>query len=167
MQIQIRLQRNRNGISVNVQTSPLVEQMFQVASEGKDSVDTALFGRYWSGSNPLLAYALNPNKIPLTGTLQGSGIQWTLDDLGGTLFNEGSRGGLLRVGGGTIGRTVNLSMLRLKGTSEPGGVTFRYHDIMSEDYMKELTNHLHQCSAAFYGSFLRDVDITLRINKED
>lgn len=170
MQIQIRLQRDRDGLRVNVQAAPAVEELFRSMCPEKDVEAVGLFGRYWSALRPedqLTVYAFDSEKVQATGTVPGTGIDWSFVTVGQPLTEDRNRGGGLRVKGGPEPGYVNLSMLRLRGISQPGGVSFRYHGIIEEDQAKQLAENLHRASAAFWNRYLREFDITLRVMKED
>ncbi len=173
MQIQIRLRRNREGISVNVRTAPGVEDLFKYLVPERGIIDVGTVGRYWAPmhkDNPLYAYPIDSERIQARGVLSGSGLNWSLLGLGQPIVGQTTRGnnaGLTRRPTTDDNEMVNLSMLRLRGTSNPEGVTFRYHGILGDDQIKQLAEEFHQCSAHFYNMYLRDVDLTLRVSKED
>lgn len=169
MQIQLRLLRNRDGIAINVQAAPIVESFFREMVPGSEPVDVGLIGRYWSSlqeGQPLQAYQLNPDVAKCEGTIPSTGVTWTLSQVGGPLFT-GAAKGRITLDDPPPASSINLSMLRLKGISQPGGITFRYHGIIGEDQLEDLTKNLHLAAAQLYNSYLRDFNVTLRVMKED
>ncbi len=170
MQIQIRLRRSRDGITVNVQSAPSVELLFKDMCPEQSLQDAQLLGRYWSpaqSGTTLQVYAINPEISSGNQTIPGTSVFWNLVGVGHPLVSEDERRGLRNGSGDDGPRSINLSLLRLKGISEPGGVTFRYHGILDEEDIEDLAKDLHQASTQFYNLYLRDLDITLRVNKED
>jgi hypothetical protein len=162
MQIQLRLRRNRDGLLVTVHGAPVVEQFFQNLAGEAPLINVNTVARYWTpiGEGAVLeAYPLSAD-ISATSAVPGEDRFWSLNMLGKPLLSEHTRLGAKDL-------TVNLSVLRLKGISAPSGVSFTYRGLMGEDQMRTLASEFHRAAAHFYNTYLCDVDITLRVNKED
>jgi hypothetical protein len=152
-QIQIRLYRGLRGILVNVQATELVEEFFKNIHPEQPPEPCQRYGRFWSPIRedvPLLAYSIS-DTVLTQPQMSDLNHPYTLQSLGGE-WNP---------------QVINLSMLRLQGISEGNGVTFLYHGIFGEGQLQTLAEQLHKAAARFYNSYLTNVDITLRIIKEE
>lgn len=157
--IDIGVSRSKLGITINVRTISEVEDFMRSLGSG-ERVNTASAGRYWAplqtitrdettgavtrtDGPPLYVYDLRQALEP--GVLDNGG-GYRLDQPGGPLLYSGTE-------------MVNLSILRLIGTSEGTGVTFNLKgSVYTEGALKNLKDQLSKAARKFYIDYIRPVD---------
>jgi hypothetical protein len=157
--ITAELYRAGIGLRINVRCHPVIEEFFQ-RSQGLDSPqmeDVGAYGRHWErpkGSDATTDLQVYSIPKELTGVFNvGPGAQYRLDRPGSPLFVDD---GLTR---GT--RLLNLSFLRLVGTSEGNGITFYIAGVYSEDTLDELDRLITLATREIYKQFMKPVKITI------
>lgn len=170
-EVQIRFYRSKDGLSVNVQTSERIEQFFQNLKPESRPEPVGVYGRYWI---PTIQQELNvyPIGTAALGGVFGNDTPKEKDEARGLLARMPNptlsrRFRLDRPGGPLEERgVINLTMLRLVGTSKGNGVTFMYPGVYDDKRITLIAELVQKCSVDFYNTFLRDMDITIRIIKE-
>lgn len=170
-EMQIRFYRNRDGLSVNVQTSERIEQFFKNLKPEAKPEPAGIFGRYWVPTlhQDLSVYSMGTASL---GGVFGTDNPKEKDDNRGLLARMQNptlsrRFRLDRPGGPLEERgVINLSMLRLVGTSKGNGVTFLYPGVYDDKRIALVAELVQKCSVDFYNTFLREMDITIRIIRE-
>jgi hypothetical protein len=142
--------RTKPGTLVHVKTVPAVEEFFRYAG-GNDETEVGAYGRYWQPhkTDALVVYELASDD--LRGVLGSNGGRYRLDQPGTPLRD---------------GNIVNLSLLRLKGTSE-AGVTFLLSGMHSKSYIEDLADAIVEASRDFYVNYLKPVDIAVMVSTQD
>jgi len=157
--IDIGVSRSKVGVTINVRTVAEVEDFMRSLGTG-ERVNVASSGRYWAplqtvtkdettgvitrvDGPPIYVYDLRQaiEVAPIGGEKY-----YRLDQPGGPLLSND-------------GAYINLSILRLIGTSEGLGVTFSLKgSVYTEDALKNLKDLLGKAARKFYIDYIRPVD---------
>jgi len=151
--IAVALKRNSAGLSINVKTHPRVERFFAGLVDGAEPTDVALYNRFWVPENQNLRIYTLPNDKAITGEIVTARGSYRLDQPGAPLSIKGG-----------LGPTVNLSFLRLVGTSEENGVTFYIRGVYRDEGVEEARRGIEAASQAFYTSFLKPISVTVIVS---
>lgn len=156
--VQFTLRRNPVGLSMAVKTHHLVEEFVRMLAGQEPQVqDVTTVGRYWTaiGGKPLMAYRL-VEKIPPAARDAESGA-YSLDHLGHPMRHRSDETGLI---------TLNLSWLRLVGTSEGSGVTFGIRGVQTTEDLIETRDQLAQAVRRFYVRYMKPIDLIAQISTQ-
>lgn len=155
--VDINLQRAKGGIAVSAKVHPAVEDFLRSWGDGTPQ-DVNLHGRSW--------FPLKPSSPPLQ--------VWKLVlDPGPQPLDRSCSYRIARAGHPLIesiegcNDTVNLSFLRLCGISEGAGVSFGVKGVYTEAAIRELGDKLVNATKVFYVSYMRPVDLRVRISTEE
>lgn len=153
--IEIELARSWRGFSVRIKTTPEVEEFVKSFGTG-EAYDVRMYGRHWKpqggGMKDFNVYHLDSNRDP--------GIMVTPD---GGLFDISHPGFPLLTSNNGSKQTLNMSFLRLVGSSQGSGVTFTMKDVCNLDILNDLKNRITLASEAFYTRYLKPVNFTVTI----
>jgi hypothetical protein len=149
--IRTTIERSPSGLTVQIQTHPSVEAFMRGLGDGLTQ-DVRASGRLWQPLGPndpgLVAYNMTTLLGPFT-SYDGSMVR--MDQVGNSLLG----------GGGGAPSSVNLSFLRLLGTSEGNGVTFVLKgSVMSTDALANLRDKIGRAQDALYKMYLLPVNFT-------
>lgn len=155
--VDINLQRAKGGIAVSAKVHPVVEDFLRSWGDGS-AQDVNLHGRSW--------FPLKPGGAPL--------MVWKLSqDPGSQPLDRATTYRIARAGHPLIesievaNDTVNLSFLRLCGISEGSGVSFGVKGVFTEVAIRELGDKLVNAAKVFYVSYMRPIDLRVRISTEE
>jgi hypothetical protein len=151
--VQLSLRRSAKGVILNVKTHPLIETFFR--EQANEQLNVQEFRNEWtplSKEAPLIVWHTTQNA----GVVKGGNVHYRTDRPGDSLVNSD--------GGSEV---VNISFLRLVGSSLDGGVAFEVRGAYSLKYLQTLAGKLVQASKQFYIDFLKPVDITVTINTQE
>lgn len=152
--IRMAFKRVPKGLFVNVRTSPEIEEYMKGLGDGLEILDVGEYGRQWSpflSDTELKVYGL-PTEDGLMGWIRNGNSSYRIDRVGQRLFEGGDMDS--RLG-------VNLSFLRLVGTSAPEGVTFTVHGVFSSGVVKEFEKTFADAADGFYQNFLKPVNVQI------
>ncbi len=147
--IEIDLQRTAAGLKIVVKTLPEVEQFMRDLGGGM-GIDVQSSGRYWRPivkNQQMYAYALNEPMEPVQGP-----NPYRLDLLGYPLSHEGF---------------VNLSFLRLIGSSEGIGASFYVKGVYSLPGLRALRDLLIPSTRQFYIDYMKPVDLIVKVSTQE
>jgi len=147
--IEIGLQRTAAGVKVVVKTVPEVEAFMRDLGHGNTS-DVALNGRYWRAvqkGQPIQAYSMTE---PIDTS--GGAIPYRLDLLGYPLNHDGY---------------VNLSFLRLVGSSEGIGASFFLKGVYSLSGLRNMRDQLVPAAKQFYVDYMKPVDLIIKVSTQE
>ena len=162
--IRISLVRSAKGLLVNVKAHPAVEEFFRanavhVGQTTPTTLQTNAIGRHWlpgkkaDGEAGLAAY---DRVVALPVLLGGDSVDIAnVDRLGQPLLEPHAHGS------GRRSHSINLSLLRLVGVSDPEGVTFYVRGVHSIDLVREMKVKLGEGVKAFYASYLKPVQMSV------
>lgn len=152
--VTVNLRRNMKGLSLFIKAIPEVEEFWKaIAPEDSEYADVRTQGRYWSipeGADPLQVMPL-----PTGNRIYGQG--WRIDKPGTPL------GLIADDGAGYARNSVNLAFLRLRGISQPQGVTFSVVGVYSTDGVAELHRGIMQGVKEFYVGYLKPIDFIVNV----
>lgn len=148
-QIRISMSRVKSGLAVTTQLHPDVEETMKFLGQGK-LVDARGHGRAWLGTAPILCY---DNTSQQGALVCKDGLPYRLDRIGQDIYVPNSY--------------VNLSFLRLVGTSEEGGRTIRLATVISDEELRTLSGLLKKASLAFYNKFLKPINVTICLTTQE
>lgn len=149
--ISVGIQRSRNGLLVRVQAAPEVEDFF--AAEGQPVNCTLLTGRMWTplkDAGPLMVYPINPR---LKGMQHHNNGAYRLDLPNLPLETENGE--------------INLSLLRMQGIANPGGVQFFYSGVMSASGIAQWVNQSKYAASRFYLDYLKPINMNLVVSVKE
>jgi hypothetical protein len=149
--IRTTIERSPSGLTVQIQTHPSVEAFMRSLGDGLTQ-EVRAYGRLWQPLGPnkpdLVAYNMTTALGPFT-SYDGSTVR--MDQVGNPL--------LIATGGAPP--TVNISFLRLLGTSEGNGITFVLKgSVMSTDALAHLRDKIGRAQDALYKMYLLPVNFT-------
>lgn len=163
--ISTELNRAGVGLRIKVRTHPIIEEFFQ-GCQGMAAPlidDVANYGRrLWEPARGESRRELQVYAIPveLQGEFAINNIRYRLDRPGDAVFlPSGLDGGLPSTSRGT--KVLNLSFLRLVGTSIDDGITFYISGVYSEDTMNELETAITAASQEIYRQFMKPIRIEI------
>lgn len=159
--IQTNLRRTADGLTLTIRTHPRVEQFLAALGAGAPIEDAGIYNRYWNPANGvkgLPVHGLSPDK-----TIQGwinvdNRLSYRLDRPGGPLYERNQDTGILG---------LNLSFLRLVGTSEGGGQSFTVKGVYSTEQLQTLRMQLMSACQHFYVSYLKPVNVTVLVSTQE
>lgn len=147
--IEVVLQRTGLGVKVIVKTTAEVEN-FMLTLGGGRIVDVERVGRNWRSAvkdHPLQAYELVEHIDPV-----GGNYPYRVDALGSPLSVEGY---------------MNLSFLRLVGSSEGIGASFYIKGVYSLQGLRNLKDQLVGSTKQFYIDYMRPVDLIIKVSTQE
>lgn len=176
------LERSGIGLRVNIRTHPVIEEFMRASLGTKEPTIEPVesFGRIWEpargeSKKELLVYGI-PKELTGVFTVMG-GTMYRMDRPGQPIFVDNrDRGGPpspdddpRRSGSRTLGydRVLNLSFLRLVGSSESGGVTFHLGGIYGEDILEALDRQLTAATREIYSQFMKPIKITVVLEAQE
>lgn len=162
--IRMCLKRAPRGLLVSVKTHPEIENFMEGLGSGLDILDVGEYGRLWSPTedgNELKVYGLPVGNGLIGWIRNGGGPSYRLDRVGAPLFEGGDEGGN-PMGGNPMG--VNLSFLRILGTSSVDGASFIVSGVYSLEVLKEFKKIFADAAEGFYKNFLKSVNIQVIIS---
>jgi hypothetical protein len=151
------LRRTTRGLEVCVQCHDAVEDFLRT-NGAEEITPVGLKGRQWRrlGSDiPLEAYELPPDMQGVR--LVSQKIGYRLDHLGMALTGVDNNTGL---------KTINMSFLRLVGTSLPGGVSFQVTGVHSEEDVQWIANAIRDASRAIYMQYMKSMEISIELEEQ-
>lgn len=154
--LMVNLSRGREGLLLNVKTSPLVEKFMQDLGNGtKDPL--AKFERgFWAPNKSDELYIYNAGRDTLTQIANPDLQRYRLDRIGDRLDLSSEFGPGI----------INLSFLRIVGVSEADGVTLNIKgSVMSLDGLRDLKNKIGAAARALYVDFIRPVDLSVYVTQ--
>lgn len=166
------LARSGIGLRINIRTHPVVEEFIQraIGTPEPSSRPVEEYGRYWEPARGDSRKDLRVYDIPkeLTGVFNvNGGYSYRLDRPGAAIFcDNGPGGGPLDVRGG---RTLNLSFIRLVGSSSDEGVTFHIPGVYSNDAFNTLDQGITAATQEIYSQFMKPIriEIVLEVQNEE
>lgn len=152
--IKITLKRGLDGLKVHIQVHPAVEELTKSwGGEDVSEVDVRSIGRYWQlakgQSDPLMAYSLSNRMPPIHATPDGES-SYRVDQVGGPMV--------------CVDGSINMSMLRLVGTSKSGGVEFLVPSLISETEMIRVAKVAKQAASKICKDFLVPIEFTVKVS---
>lgn len=150
--ISITVSRNGRGMKFAFKTHPSVEALFREWGAG-GSAPITKWGRGWHSKEVLTAYEmLNATDIHTTP----SGVLYSLNRIGRDMWEERTPGV----------QHLNMSFLRLVGSSEGAGLNFSVEGMFSRDTIQRTADAILAASRHLYVSYLQEVDVTVRVSTE-
>mgnify|MGYP001574710104 CR=1 FL=1 len=157
----VSLVRSAGGLTVSVKTHPTVEAFIQGLGSG-EQMDVKASGNYWRPLRPdhppLMAYVLGDNPQPLS-------------------LDSGDVCEIIRVGHPLIidradinGRKqsqINLSFLRLVGTSEGPGVTFNVRGVHTYEALTRMRELIGEAYKRFYRTYMKPVCMNIVVSTSE
>lgn len=140
--VHLRLRRSPDGLVVNISAVKEVEDFIRGLGNGELS-ELSQFGGLWFNptDQPIMVYNLEQNiKVP----------DFTLANIGEPLANE------------QIGR-ANLSFLRFKGISEPGGVSVGIRGPMSRSGIRGLGPLLSRAANRLVDEYIAPCVVDIKV----
>lgn len=170
--IQVLLARSRGGLKLTVRTHPRVEDFLKGLGNG-EKMDVSLIGRHWTpiGKDTLYVW---PITDPVGEQfVEGAAYSYTLDLPGWPLANpnrdrddaEDGRYALRNMAKAVRGEVLNLSFLRLVGTSEDG-VSFAIKGMFSPAAVDKLAERIQESGRAFYVNFLKPYRLMVTVSTQ-
>jgi hypothetical protein len=156
VQIQTGFHRTARGLIVSIKTQPEVEEFFATIADGK-RVEVNSIGRLWMPlDKPLIAYSI-PKEVGEYVNLNTSKQQYySLQGLGNGLNYAVNR----------QDDTLNLSFIRLVGTSEGAGIEFRIKNaIFSLPALRNLRDFCAIAQKNFFVNYIRPVDLVISVQE--
>lgn len=160
--ITAELHRSGVGLRINVRCHPIIEEFMQGCQNlQQPQIDPVeQFARNWEPAKgdsrkELLVYGI-PKE--LTGVFRvGSSVSYRMDRPGSPIF--------LPLDGisDRLSRTLNLSFLRLVGTSSESGVSFTIAGVYSEETMDDLDRQITEATREIYKQFMKPIKITVSL----
>jgi hypothetical protein len=164
--IYVDLARSLIGTKVIVRTVAHVEEFVAALGSG-DSHDVQTIGRHWKPlpkGTDLRVYDLDTSRTSWPMTVDQTTFR--LDRPGQPLLDSIARP--LDDGSGRMSKklqtVVNLSFLRLKGISEPAGVTFGVNGVYTNDELDDLAKHIEDALGKFYRTFLKPYRVVISVS---
>lgn len=166
--VRVVLHRNGVGLSVQVKTHPRVEDFMRSLGNG-EKIDSTIVGRHWTPvvGGSLFAYVIPTLKTPTNG------CPLTVDALGGPLVilhDEAQPVFRAAVAGQRQQQPnldmVNISYLRLVGTSEGIGVTFNVKGVFGATGLRKLRDDICVTCRQFYIEYMQPMDLEMTLNLE-
>lgn len=167
--ITAELSRAGVGLRIRVRCHPIIEEFFQGCQGMTTPIidNVADFGRrMWEPTRGDSRRELQVYGIPreLQGEFAINNIRYRLDRPGDAIFlPSGLDGGALVRGA----KVLNLSFLRLVGTSSEDGVPFYISGVYSEDTMNELEAAITAASQEIYRQFMKPIRIEIVLEVRD
>ncbi|MCA1841298.1 MAG: hypothetical protein LC723_13410 [Actinobacteria bacterium] len=160
--IKMLFKRVGRGLLVTVRTDPRIEDYMKGLGADMETLSVDEYGRMWIPANEgesLSVYGL-PAEDALTGYIRnGTGASYRLDQVGRRLFEGGADGD--RPNG------VNLSFLRLVGSSRPEGVSFIVQGVYSVEAVREFKKTFADAAEGFYKNFLKPVSVQVIVSTQE
>lgn len=160
--ISTELDRAGVGLRIRVRCHPIIEEFFQgcqgLAAPQID--DVSVYGRrLWEEARGESRQSLQVYAIPreLQGEFSINNIRYRLDRPGDAIFIASDNGG--HSTSSRVARVLNLSFLRLVGTSVDNGVLFYIGGVYSEDMMNELEPAISAACQEIYRQFMKPIRI--------
>jgi hypothetical protein len=161
--IHTHLKRTTQGLLVTIKTHPNVEKFMQRLS-GNNVMPVQSMGRNWLtewtdpatgekhmiNPEPLRAYQFFTSIEPFR---TNDGMWVNIDRLGHPLseVTSESRSGMAE-------EQLNLSFLRLVGTSNPDGVKFLLRSVHSTGALRKLRDSIQNAQNIFYNDYIRTIE---------
>ena len=157
-----QLARSGIGLRINIRTHPIIEEFMQRAIGTPDPSSRAVeeYGRHWEPARGESKKELLVYDIPkeLTGVFDvGGGFSYRLDRPGMGIFCATTSDRPLD----SSSRTLNLSFLRLVGTSAEEGVTFHIPGVYSDDAFDILDRGITAATREIYSQFMKPIKIEI------
>jgi hypothetical protein len=144
--MQITLHRSAIGLSVHVKTHPAIEDFMRSLGDGLVK-PVEIYGKSWismPGSERSLEIYNMDRSLPYD--------MYRLDIAGRPMEQEGQ---------------LNMSFLRLAGTSEGNGVTFGVKGVYSLESLRNLRDKISASARQLYIEYLRPVDLTVTVSTQE
>lgn len=157
LRITTTLKRTREGLSLTVYATPLIEEAIRGLGNGTTQ-PLELYGREWrvqkaEDLQEALVYHLSESNNLMGVQGNGSGLLYRLDQPGRALIDHHSHDYPI----------TNLSFLRLGKISREGGVTFSIDGVHSLDGIKSMNESIKRASREFCVNFLKPVNMSTTI----
>lgn len=169
------LERSGIGLRINVCTHPVIEEFMKHAMGTVEPVIEAIgeYGRLWlpargESKKDLLVYGI-PKELTGVFNLRRN-YSYRLDRPGQAIFcpqNDPGSPIIRRSDSVGVSDTLNMSFLRLVGTSDEGGVTFHIGGIHSDELLDKLELLLDMATQEIYSQFLKPIKITVVAEVQD
>lgn len=156
------LSRRRAEIRLSVKVHPAVEDLFRVWGND-EKAPIAKWGRSWLGrteeeTRKLEAWNLGQNPGVLS--VDTSGGYFCLDKVGAPLLEQRTFPGAF---GNITGEVLNMSFLRLAGSSEGPGVEFAVRGVFSPQKVHEIAEKIKLAARVIYITYLKPIDLTIGV----
>lgn len=141
--ISIFMRRTKEGIQLDVRTTPEVEEFFQRWGGKRLEDARAIGGRLWrtEGNQPLMVWLTN-------GAVNSRA--YLLNAPGTPLISEDD------------GETPNISFLQIEGVSQ--GKTFVCDMVMSRQEMDRMRGRIANACAAFYNDYIKPANMQVVVS---
>ena len=150
--IKVTLCRSKVGVTVAVKTHPDIEEFFSSLASGR-TVLVEAYGRFWQSIEPVgHLYAYAPALPSPANTLDDPAL-FTISSLGQPLLSDTG--------------VVNLSFLRLVGSSEGAGVTFSLKGVSSWAGLEELRDKLTKALKLYYIQYMKPLQFTVTVSTQE
>ena len=149
------LSRSLSGLSITVKLLPPIEEFIKSLGSGAVA-DVKVIGRHWRpiGGQPLLVYdlALNP------GVLQTDADGAFRIDRPGSVMVESEM-----LPSGRMRDIMNLSFLRLAGSSEGPGITFRVAGVYTDTAIKTMGALVEAAEKKFFITYMKPYKLAVMV----
>ena len=151
------LRRTTKGLEVTVRTHEAVEEFMRV-NAGEETTVVDQIGRQWrrsgNASEPLLVYDMPQDMAGCR--LASQKVYYRLDQPGRDLVSVDQYAGM---------KTINMSFLRLVGTSQPEGVTFAATGVHSDEDVQWIAAAIRDASRAIYAQYMKSMEISIELEE--
>lgn len=156
--IRVRLVRGTSGIKVTVWTHSSVEELLASWGEGLSKAVRTYDRRNWTPigletEDDFRVYDMHYDPGMLVVDPMGP-TYMRLNQVGSPIISDD-------------GITINLSPLRLVGTSKGSGVSFNINGVYSVDGIRQAGKMFQNAALKFYTSFLKPVDLTVTVSTQE
>lgn len=176
-QMKVTVERSLEGIFLNVHTHPSVERFLAGLYPDHAPEYVTAWGRQWSiPSTPGVAPDGDPEPAtPHTPTealrvyiIPADWVNTTMHLTGELAYSLAYPGNRLYITNDDVRnnpdrRVLNLSFIRLAGTSASGGVSFFVQQVMQEDSVRQLGRDIQLALRGFYLNYLRPMKIEINV----
>ena len=156
------------GLRYTVKCHPDVEDFFRfnqgLADPSIEPVEN--YGREWfrprgsEDESPLRVYGLSDT---LAGEHGVGSLRYRLDRPGEAILIS-RRDSLIPSG---TAKTLNMSFLRLVGTSQPDGVSFVIHGVFGDDLVTEIENNITLACRELYRQYMMPLEVSVVLEVQD
>lgn len=148
--IRLYIKRTDDGVQMDVQTEPRVEEFFKKwGGGGKIAPDQ---GRYWrrvkGNTDPILVWSYAPARRNLQ---EDEEERYTLELAGRELITDRN--------------VVNLSFLRLVGVSE--GTSINFDMVLSRQELNNISQRILRAADQFYQDYIRTVGMRIVVSIQE
>ena len=151
------LRRTTKGLEICIRTHEAVEE-FMRANAGEETTQVDIIGRQWrriGDSTPLEVYEIPPD---MTGSrLASQKVAYRIDQPGRNLVTVDMHSGA---------KTINMSFLRLVGSSAADGVTFNVTGVHSEEDVQWMATAIRDASRAIYTQYMKSMQIDIELEDQ-